>query len=147
MAERRRTRTDARQNESREGRGKDTQRTDDEYGYDDEPDNDYDEYEEEPQAPGSGDGPSEELSAAQAARVGLRQIAELTAKNPAGVTSVEPTDEGWVVGVEVIEDRRVPSSADIMAIYEVTIDIDGSLVSYRRTRRYPRGRGDDNGVR
>jgi hypothetical protein len=147
VAERRRTRADARQSESRGGRGKDTQRTDDEYGYDDRQDNDYDEYEEETQAPGSGGGPSEELSAAQAARAGLRQVAELTAKNPAGVTSVEPAEEGWVVGVEVIEDRRVPSSADIMAIYEATIDMAGSLVSYRRTRRYPRGRGDDDGVR
>jgi Gas vesicle synthesis protein GvpO len=82
------------------------------------------------------------LSAARAARAGLRQIAELTGKNPEGVTGVEPADGGWVVGVEVVEDRRIPSSADILAIYEADVDSEGELASYRRVRRYSRGRGD-----
>jgi hypothetical protein len=55
---------------------------------------------------------------------------------------VERTDDGWAVGVEVIEDQRVPSSADILATYETTIAADGELLSYRRIKRYPRGRGD-----
>jgi hypothetical protein len=142
VAERRRRHAEDRRGESPGGREKDTRPADDEYGYDD---TGYDEYEEETRAPAGGG--SGDLSAAQAAQAGMRQIAELTAKKPAGVTSVEPADEGWVVGVEVVEDRRVPSSADILALYEAIIDMDGGLVSYRRTRRYPRGRGDDNGIR
>jgi hypothetical protein len=85
------------------------------------------------------------MSAAQAARAGLRGLAELIGKRPEGITAVEPTDDGWRVGVEVVEDRRVPSTADILAIYEARLDADGTLVSYRRVRRYPRGRGDDGG--
>lgn len=81
------------------------------------------------------------LSAARAARAGLRQIAELTGKNPEGVTGVEPADGGWLVGVEVVEDQRIPSSADILAIYEADVDSDGELASYRRVRRYSRGSG------
>jgi hypothetical protein len=81
------------------------------------------------------------LSAARAARAGLRQIAELTGKNPEGVTGVEPADDGWQVGVEVVEDRRIPSSADILAIYQADVDSDGELASYRRVRRYSRGSG------
>jgi len=84
----------------------------------------------------------QETSAAQAARAGLRQIAELTGKPPEGVTGVERGDDGWIVGVEVVEDRRVPSSADILATYEAELDGSGDLLSYRRLRRYPRGRGD-----
>jgi hypothetical protein len=83
-----------------------------------------------------------ELSAATAARAGLRQIAELTGKKPEGVTGVEPADDGWVVGVEVVEDRRIPSSSDILAIYEADVDGEGELASYRRVKRYSRGRGE-----
>jgi hypothetical protein len=85
------------------------------------------------------------LSAARAARAGLDQIAELTGKKPEGVTGVEPADDGWVVGVEVVEDRRIPSSSDILAVYEADVGSDGELASYRRVKRYSRGRGDGSG--
>lgn len=83
------------------------------------------------------------LTAAKAGQAALRQITELTGKDPEGVTGVESADDGWVVGVEVVEDRRIPSSTDILATYEIELDMDGDLMSYRRVRRYPRGRGDD----
>jgi hypothetical protein len=82
------------------------------------------------------------LTASEAARAALRQISELTSKQAEGITAVERTDDGWAIGVEVIEDQRVPSSADILATYETTIAADGELLSYRRIKRYPRGRGD-----
>lgn len=82
---------------------------------------------------------------AEAAKRGLTEIIELTGKEAEGVTGVEPTEDGWVVGVEVIEDRRVPSSSDILATYEAEIDSSGELTSYRRIRRYARGRGDSGG--
>lgn len=83
------------------------------------------------------------LTAAEAAQRGLRQIAELTGKETEGVTGVEPAEDGWIVGVEVVEDRRVPSSADLLATYQTELDISGEMLSYRRVRRYPRGRGDN----
>lgn len=86
-----------------------------------------------------------DMSAAQAGRQGLEQIAELTGKEPEGVTGVERADDGWVVTVEVVEDRRVPSSTDVLAMYETSLDADGELESYRRIRRYSRGSGDGGG--
>lgn len=86
-----------------------------------------------------------ELTAAQAGRQGLEQIADLTGKQPEGITGVERDDDGWRVTVEVVEDRRVPSSADILATYLTQITPEGDLASYRRIRRYNRGKGDDNG--
>ena len=83
------------------------------------------------------------LSAAQAGQYGLRQIAELTGKDPEGITGVEPTEDGWVVTIDVIEDHRIPSSSDLLSTYETEIGPDGELVAYRRVRRYTRGRGDD----
>ena len=53
--------------------------------------------------------------------------------------SIEPSDDGWKIGVEVVATRRIPDSADILARYEVQLDSDGDHVSYRRTHRYARG--------
>jgi hypothetical protein len=83
------------------------------------------------------------LSAAEAARAALHDIAAMTGKNALGVASVMPSDDGWTVEVEVVEDRRIPSSTDMLALYEVDMDLDGEVLSYRRTRRYIRSAADD----
>jgi hypothetical protein len=87
------------------------------------------------------------LSAQDIAELALRDITHLTGKKSMGATAVTPTDEGWTVEVEVIEDRRIPSSTDMLALYEVVLDMDGELLSYRRTRRYTRGAGDSSSGR
>jgi hypothetical protein len=84
-----------------------------------------------------------QLSAAEAGREGLRQVTELTGKDPEGVSGVQRSQDGWLVTVDVVEDRRIPSSTDILSTYETEIDDDGELLSYRRVRRYSRGRGDN----
>jgi hypothetical protein len=86
-----------------------------------------------------------ELDVAAAAQEGRRLIAAVTSKEPEGVTSVEPTDTGWVIEVEVLEDRHIPSSSDVLALYEVDVDAEGTLLSYRRIQRYVRGRGSGPG--
>jgi hypothetical protein len=83
------------------------------------------------------------VPAAKAGQLGARQLAELTGKDPESVSGIEPLDDGWLVTVEVIEDRRVPSSTDVLATYQIELDPDGELLAYRRTRRYSRGSGDD----
>jgi hypothetical protein len=82
------------------------------------------------------------MSAAAAARAAMRAIAELIGRKPESLTALEPSEDGWHVAVEVLEDQRVPSSADILATYEADLDSDGTLMAYRRTGRYQRGRAD-----
>ncbi len=53
------------------------------------------------------------------------------------------SESGWTVTVEMLEDRRIPSSTDILATYEAELDDDGELLGYRRVRRYSRGLGND----
>jgi hypothetical protein len=79
------------------------------------------------------------LSTANVARAAMAEIAELTGHDVEGVISVERNDDGWKVGVEVVESHRIPDSADILATYEVHLDEDGELFSYRRNKRYLRG--------
>ena len=80
------------------------------------------------------------MTAREAAGTAREHITEMTGYEPVTMTSVEPTDdENWVVEFEVVEDRRIPSSSDILALYEVEVDPDGELVAFRRIRRYLRG--------
>lgn len=117
-------------------------------GYEDQPQGEDDQYED--QAYGEDETYDDEryddgeqvTTASAAAKAAVDQITQLTAKEPEGVIAVEPGDDGWHVSVEVIEDRRIPSSADILAIYEAAITTSGDLTSYRRVRRYGRGQGD-----
>ena len=69
-------------------------------------------------------------------------VARLSGRRPESVISIERKDEEWRVGVEVVEVSRIPDSADVLAVYEVRLDADGDLVSYRRVRRYARGQMD-----
>jgi|SRR6185369_5464402 hypothetical protein len=82
------------------------------------------------------------LRPAEAAPAALQQIAGLTGREPQGIVSMEPSEEGWVVGVEIVEDRRIPSSTDVLALYEIELDGEGELLSYARKRRYARGKSD-----
>ncbi|MFE5288731.1 gas vesicle protein GvpO [Nocardia sp. NPDC056611] len=82
------------------------------------------------------------LSAVQAAAVAIDRLAELTSNDLQGVTRVEPTEDGWLVEIEALEDRRIPRSADIIALYEVEIDFDENLLASRRIKRYTRGSTD-----
>ncbi|SCG77298.1 Gas vesicle synthesis protein GvpO [Micromonospora echinaurantiaca] len=100
--------------------------------YDDEYDDEYEDEEEE----------YEPISAAEAAREGLRQIVALTGRDAVGTTSLKSVRDGWLVGVEVIEDHRIPASTDLLGLYEVELDLEGGLLGYRRVRRYQRGKGE-----
>ncbi|MEU4317808.1 gas vesicle protein [Nocardia fluminea] len=83
--------------------------------------------------------------AARAAEMGIEHLTRLTGKPVQGVTSMEPIEDGWLAEIEVLEDRHIPSSADILALYEVEIDFDGNLLAYRRINRYHRGSTDIGG--
>lgn len=126
---------------ARGGRATDTERE-----LDQEPEDEVAGPEDEVAGLDDGQAPSRPPAAA-VARAAIRAVAELVGRQPDGVVALEPTEDGWRVAVEVLEDERIPSSADILAIYEAELDMEGNLVAYRRTRQYQRGRGDASGGR
>ncbi len=94
-----------------------------------------------------GGGEDPQLTAREAVDIVRETITDLTDGEPVRITSAVPTDEGgWVVEVETVEDRRIPSSADMLALYEVELDSDGEMLAYRRTRRYMRGQTNNGGA-
>lgn len=80
------------------------------------------------------------IPAREALEVASDCITAITGRQQTQITGLAPSDEaGWIVEVEVVEDRRIPSSADMLALYEVELDSDGELMAYQRTHRYMRG--------
>jgi gas vesicle protein GvpO len=83
-------------------------------------------------------------SPAQLTRRACAELGELLGREPEGVVSLERTDDGWRLGVEVVETRRIPDTADVLAEYEVDVNSRGRLMGYRRARRYARGQVRDD---
>ena len=80
----------------------------------------------------------------EAARRAADDVLELTGRQPGHVVSVAKQDDSWHIGLEVVELHRIPDSADVLALYEVTLDAHGELVTCRRGRRYLRGSTEES---
>ena len=78
-------------------------------------------------------------SAGEVARTAAEQLAELIGQQVESVTGLERTEDGWKVEAEVLELRRIPSTTDVLATYEILVDSRGDLEGYRRAGRYARG--------
>jgi Gas vesicle synthesis protein GvpO len=80
------------------------------------------------------------LPVREAVHIAADYLTAITGRQPTQITGLTPSDEeGWIVEVEVVEDRRIPSSADMLALYEIELDADGELLAHQRTHRYMRG--------
>ena len=71
-------------------------------------------------------------------RAAVEQLAQLTGQKVEGLSGIHRDDDEWVVNAEVLELRRIPETNDVLATYEVRLDDDGSMIGYRRVRRYTR---------
>ncbi len=79
------------------------------------------------------------LSIMEIALKAKEQLITLTGLKAGTVSSLHHDENGWHIIADMIELKRIPESADILATYEATLDDTGNLVSYERTRRYSRG--------
>ncbi|GGT31528.1 hypothetical protein GCM10010271_39320 [Streptomyces kurssanovii] len=83
------------------------------------------------------------IKAASVMRSAADQLAELLGRPPESVSALRHTEDGgWEADVEVLEVERIPDTTSVLASYRVTLDDEGDLVEYRRTRRYTRGQID-----
>jgi hypothetical protein len=89
--------------------------------------------------------PPKRSPASRMARRAAQQLLELTGKEPESIIGLKRNEEGWQVQVEVLEVNRIPHTTDLLALYEVDVDSDGELLSYRRQSRYVRGSASEEG--
>ena len=83
-------------------------------------------------------------SAPEVASRAASELLQLTGNDVESVVGLERAEhDGWKVQVEVLELRRIPDTTDVLALYEVDADEDGSLLGYHRLQRYTRGSAGD----
>ncbi len=74
-----------------------------------------------------------------------RDLPELLGHPVDAVLGLEPGDgRGWNVTIQVVELSRIPHSTDVLGTYEVVLDKDGEVQSYKRRRRYYRNQADED---
>lgn len=56
-----------------------------------------------------------------------------------GIIEITEEDDGWEVGVEMIERSAIPDTQDILGQYAVSLNESGDVTGYRLTERYRRG--------
>lgn len=76
-------------------------------------------------------------------RAALVEVAQLTGKEAEKVVALSRDGEVWVLEVDVVDMRRVPTTSDFMATYRVHLDGAGNVLELHRVRRYVRGQVRD----
>lgn len=66
------------------------------------------------------------------------QLQELTGFSADSVSELAATETGWEMTVNLLELKRIPASTDLLAAYRITLDKEGDVVGYFRSRRYLR---------
>jgi hypothetical protein len=72
----------------------------------------------------------------------MLHVESLTGRASDTISNISKSDDGWTIGVEVVELNRIPPSTDVLATYQVELDGQGELVEFERTRRYLRNQAD-----
>lgn len=90
-------------------------------------------------------GPKPQAAAVQGAkslkelmRIAKAQVEDLTGLPSDCVSGLSKTNDGWHLVINLIELKRIPASTDVLATFNVTLDAEGNVASYHRSRRYLR---------
>lgn len=68
------------------------------------------------------------------AELARNQLADVTGLKPVTVTGTFKDDQGWHVGVEMLEMARIPCATDVLGHYDVLLDDAGNMIKFERTR-------------
>lgn len=72
-----------------------------------------------------------------------QQMQSITGLSPDAVSRLDRSPEGWTLGIDMLEHRSVPRTQDLIASYEVAIDPDGEVLTWRRVGRFTRCHGGE----
>lgn len=86
----------------------------------------------------STDGEEANSSVVEIQKHAREHVPELIDQPLDSIIEVDQDDNGWRVIVESIERRSVPDTQDILGRYEVVLNANGQIRSYRRLARYRR---------
>ncbi|MBS3819574.1 gas vesicle protein [bacterium] len=61
-----------------------------------------------------------------------KELSAITGLDISTTLGVEKDNSHWKVTLEMIEKRAIPDQMDILGVYEVLVDEEGNLVSFKR---------------
>jgi hypothetical protein len=72
------------------------------------------------------------------------QMQKITGLPADTVSRLDPSETGWMMGIDMLEHRSVPRTQDLLASFEVVLDQDGTITRWRRTGRFVRNQNADS---
>ena len=69
----------------------------------------------------------------------LPTIKELLEKEPESISSIEKSEKGWKVQVEVLERKAVPDKFDLLKIFEFNLNENGKILGFKQIKKIQRG--------
>jgi hypothetical protein len=76
----------------------------------------------------------------QCAQEGFSRLSKLPVNAVIGLAKKE---DGWVVLLEALERKAIPETMDLLGVYEIRLDNDGTLLGFERKKLRNRGKTDD----
>lgn len=67
------------------------------------------------------------------------QIKELLKKEPETISSVEKTEDGWLIRCDVLEKKSVPETYDLLKVFEFKLNKDAVVTGFKQLRKIRRG--------
>ncbi|MBB4200734.1 hypothetical protein CCR94_19275 [Rhodoblastus sphagnicola] len=78
------------------------------------------------------------MNTLQATRKAKETVVEITGKDAESVSRCERDDKVWTIVLDIIESKARIADNDVIASYELILDLAGDLQRYMRLRRYRR---------
>ena len=69
----------------------------------------------------------------------IPQISELLKKEPECISSIEKSNEGWIVVCDVLEKKSVPETFDILKVFEFIVDKECRIIRFKQLKKIRRG--------
>lgn len=69
------------------------------------------------------------------------ELKSITGSEVERVCCFEPADDGWQMQMEVVELSRTPNTQDLLALYDVQLSSEGSVLGFDRVAHRTRGTG------
>jgi len=67
------------------------------------------------------------------------EFASLSKLTVNAVIGLAKKDEEWVVSLEALERKAIPDTMDVLGLYEVCLDSEGTLIGFERKKLRKRG--------
>jgi hypothetical protein len=67
-----------------------------------------------------------------------QQMQAITGMSPETVSRLDATQDGWSVGIDMVEHQALPRTYDLLASFDVSLNATGEIRAWHRTARFVR---------